>query len=304
MFAWLKSIADNFRIAFDYVEYESDCKQKWVADAERIYATVHLIADIKNRMVEPLRHAEVTFEEPLRDLKSKRENVFTAVVKAQETWLILNRDVRPELDAAHKLKEEVAVKLEACKVSLSSAHSALNSAKNSLDSWYARAEGNWIGNGGKKLPSYSFFGQDTNDRDVLKARLASAGSEIGRLKSERSRLFHDLKAAREKIARIEEARQRRFDLIKEGFDKRIVTSVIKNGTQDMCAIDEKIAALEKARDEFIPQAKMSLGIYMLEAEIDQLVRAKQARLNSYNDEESLRERKAKHRAAWQESHGS
>lgn len=56
----------------------------------------------------------------------------------------------------------------------------------SLDAWYARAEGNWLGNGGRELPRHSFFGQDLADRDFHKSERDNAAQAIDRYKEQRA----------------------------------------------------------------------------------------------------------------------
>lgn len=74
-------------------------------------------------------------------------------------------------------------------------------------------------------------------------------------------------AARARVKQIKDARQAMFDLKKEGFDKRIVTSAINTGNNELRTIGEEIAQIEKSRDQFIHQSKVSLGVYDLEKEV-------------------------------------
>jgi hypothetical protein len=180
---------------------------------------------------------------------------------------------------------------------------ALPAFTGSLDSWFSRAEGNWFGNGGKKLPKHAFFGQDLSDRDHYKARRDSAARGVGRYKAERSSVAHSLDAARAAVKSIKEDRQKMFELKKEGFNRRIVTSTINNGINDLCTIGEEIARLENVRDEFVHQSKTSLGVYTLETEIDRLRRAKESHIKAFDNEASVHERKAKHRALWLDERG-
>jgi hypothetical protein len=94
-----------------------------------------------------------------------------------------------------------------------------------------------------------------------------------------------------------------FELKKEGFNRRIVTSTINNGINDLCTIGEEIARLENVRDEFVHQSKTSLGVYTLETEIDRLRRAKESHIKAFDNEASVHERKAKHRALWLDERG-
>ena len=85
MFKWLFNLVDDVRIAFDYNQYETECKAQWVAEAERKYSTAHLEMDINVRMAEPLRHILITFELPIRDLESQYKHIQIAVEEASNS---------------------------------------------------------------------------------------------------------------------------------------------------------------------------------------------------------------------------
>lgn len=298
MLKWLVSLVDDARIAFAYLDYERECKTQWLANAERTYSTVRVEKDIRARMAEPMRHVANTFNTPIRELEFKRENIQRVVSEANEKLAILERDYKKELDAAYQVQNKISGELEECRHKLSRAYDDLNSAKRNLDSWYSKAEGNWFGNGGKKLPKRAIFGQDLSDRDHYKARKESAARDVGRCKSERSTIAHRLDGARATVRRIKDARQAMIDLKKAGFDKRLVTSTINNGSQNLRSIGIEISHLEKCRDDFLHQAKITSGVYGLENEIERLKREKGAHINAFDIESLVLERKAKHRAGW------
>lgn len=298
MIKWLTNRVDDVRIAFAYIGHEKECRKQWVADAHRTYSTTQVEQYIKDRMAEPLRHASSTYAMPTRDLESRRENVRRVVAEAQEKLGILERDYKTELDAAYKTQNEASDEIEECRQKLSSAYDDLNSAKSSLNQWYSKAEGNWFGNGGKQLPKHAYFGQDLSDRDHYKARRESAAREVGRFKSERSSIARRLNDARVTVKRIKDARQEMFDLKKAGFDKRIVTSAIDNGNNELRSIGEEIAQLAKSRDEYVHRAKASLGVYALETEISRLRQERDAHIKEFDSDSVMLERKAKHRVEW------
>jgi len=303
MFRWLINLVQDARIAFAYLSYERECKKQWVADAERTYSAAQVEQDIKARMAEPMGHVSYEFDAPISDLESKRNNVRRVVSEAKGKLAILERDYKSELDSAYQTMNATRDELAECRGKLASAYDDLSSAKRSLDSWYSRAEGNWFGNAGEKLPKHSFFGQDLSDRDRYKSERDSAAYAIGRYKSARSSIEHRVDEARATVKRIKDARQEMFDLKKAGFDKRIVTSAINSGTNDLRAIGEEIAQLAKSRDDYVHQAKLSLGVYALEKEIERLTREKGARIKAFDSEPVILDRKAKHREEWLAARG-
>jgi uncharacterized coiled-coil DUF342 family protein len=249
-------------------------------------------------MAGPLHHMSDAFDAPIRDLEFKRENARVVVSDAKGKLALLERDYKTELDTAYKTQNEARKELDECRQNLSEAYDGLKEAKDNLDSWYSRAEGNWLGNGGKQLPNHSFFGQDLSDRDSYKSDRDSAAHAIGRYKAERSSIEHRLDEARATVKQIKDAQQKMFELKKVGFEKRIVTSTINTGNNDLRTIGEEIAQFAKSRDNYVHQAKMSLGVYELEKEIEQLKKEKDARIKAFDREPLVLERKANHRAAW------
>lgn len=137
-----------------------------------------------------------------------------------------------------------------------------------------------------------------SDRDSYKSDRDSAAHAIGRYKAERSSIEHRLDEARATVKQIKDAQQKMFELKKVGFEKRIVTSTINTGNNDLRTIGEEIAQFAKSRDNYVHQAKMSLGVYELEKEIEQLKKEKDARIKAFDREPLVLERKANHRAAW------
>jgi chromosome segregation ATPase len=303
MLKWLTNLIDDARIAFAYLGYERECKKQWVADAERTFSTTHVEHEIKARMSEPLHHVARTFNQPISDLEARRANVRRVISEAKEKLAILERDYKSELDAAYTTLNEIRAELDDCQKNLSEAHDSLKTAKTNLDSWYSRAEGNWFGNGGKKLPKHAFFGQDLSDRDHYKSQRANAARDVGRYKSERNHIAHRMNEARARVNQIKDARQAMFNLKKEGFDKRILSSAINTGNNDLRTIGEEIAQLEKSRDQFIHNSKLTQGVYDLEKEIERLRRDLDARIKAFDSESVQMERKANHRADWLEAHG-
>lgn len=169
MFNWLTNLVDDARIALAYLGYERECEKQWAAGAERDFSTAHVEQDIRARMTEPLRHVESTFNAPISALEAHCANVRRVVSEAKDKLAILERDFKSELDAAYATLNETRAELEECRQNLSDAYDELKKAKSNLDSWYSKADGNWFGNGGKKLPKHAFFGQDLSDRDRYKS---------------------------------------------------------------------------------------------------------------------------------------
>lgn len=302
MFKWLTDFVDNTRIAFAYTSYENECRKKWVANAERKYSAENIRRDIKGRLVEPMLYISNTFDAPIRALQRELQNNTQALSDAKAKLAILTRDYKADLEVAYGALNATREKLDKCNQGLSDAYDDLKKAKRDLDSWYSRAEGSWLGNGGKKLPKHAFFGQDLGDRDRYKSRRDSAAREIGRYKAERSQLGERLNEARDTVQRIKDARQNMFDLKKAGFDRRVVNAVINRGHSEIRAIEKQIAQLTNSRNAYLEKAKDELGVNKLETEIVRLQQACQAQIKAFDSEAETAGRKAKHREEWLSAH--
>jgi len=302
MFKWLTDFIDNTRIAFAYAGYENECRKKWVANAERTYSAENIRRDIKGRLVGPMLYISNTFDAPIRVLQSELRKNTQALSDANAKLAILTRNYKAELDVAYEAMNATRGELDKCNQGLSDAYDDLKNAKRDLDSWYSRAEGNWLGNGGKKLPKNALFGQDLGDRDRYKSRRDSAAREIGRYKAERSQLGNRFNEARDTVQRIKDARQNMFDLKKVGFDRRVVNAVINKQHSEVRSIEKQIAQLTNLRNEYLEKAKDELGVNKLETEIVRLQQACQAQIEAFDSESETARRKAKHRAEWLSAH--
>jgi hypothetical protein len=139
------------------------------------------------------------------------------------------RNFESEIDKSQNRKSAGYDTLNRLKNEISGAYEDLNSAKMALDHWYRKSKGNFIGNGGKKLPKHAFFSQDISDRDSLRNRKNSIYERIQALKGEKDRVFNnEIKPAKESIGKIKEDQQRLRGLRAKGetkpsLDKKITS---------------------------------------------------------------------------------
>ena len=303
MFNWLINLATDMRIAYAYSDYETQCRKRWVAEAQRTFSTASLEQEVEARMAEPMRQVSAAYTQPIQELESSRDGMRKVVAAGQQKLAILTRDYRAELEAAYNELKQAKEDLAECRRNLSGAWDDFHSARQSLDAWYARAEGNWFGNGGRELPRHSFFGQDLADRDFHKSERDSAARAIDEYKEQRAKMERRHKDAYAKVQRVKAARQAMFDLRKAGFDRRIVRSEIVDGNRRIASAGKDIARLAEARDRYLQQARRSLGIADLEKKIQRLRDECDARIQAFDDDASVAERKATHRAEWLKARG-
>lgn len=303
MLKWFGSIADNVRIAFDYFQFERECRADWEREASERYSCTELRSEIARRMAGPAQEASRQFDDQILAIRSKRAELELVARDAREKLRILERDYQGELDATYASLNLLKEQLRTCREELSDAYDTLNAAKSDLDSWYRRAEGNWIGNGGKPLPKNAIFGQSAADRDRLKSLRESAAREIGRLKTRRSALEQDARAAGTRIGELKQQREEMHALRSQGFDLRLVKGTLAKATEHANMSDSEIARLTAARHEYLAQAKRALGVAELEQQVWQRERELQERRAAFDREPERQSRKARHRQIWMAAHG-
>ena len=302
MFGWILRKIDNIRIAVSYIGYETKCRRDWLLNAQRLFSTEQLEREIDRRMVEPQQYAFQTYSIPINVIEEDRSRIANTVNDAKSKLAILNCDYAADLSVLYERKDCLYAERKICSDNLSSAYDDLESAKASLASWYSRAEGNWLGNGGKKLPKHAFFGQDISDRDCYKSRRDSAAYSVGCYKSERSSVDRQINETKADIASIKASRQIMIDLKKAGFDKRIVNSTIENGTRQLNALSNKLSALNSERQKYLDQVRITTGINKLDAEITSLKTQYAQRMKEFDNESQKLDRKTRHRQQWLTEH--
>lgn len=299
MFSWLSTLIDDTRIAFDYFGYERAERKKWIEDAEKEFSTTDLETRLRGAVAALMDDAAMEFDTPIEQLKGRQEAEARVLSDATIKLEVLSRNYGAELDQAYAVRDHARCEMEACRTKLSSAYDDLNTAKKQLDSWYARAEGNWFGNGGKKLPAHSFLGQDLRDRDRYKSNRDQAAQEIGRLKRERDACANRIKTANATIHQVKAERQAMYQLKEQGFDRRLAKAAIESATHRLNECRAAISRLERERESFFTREEEVRGIKRLEEQIRQLNHACKARIEEFDSKPISEQRKAMHRAQWQ-----
>lgn len=253
-------------------------------------------------MAESNQEASRQFDDQILAIQREKSELELVARDARERLRILERDYQGELDAAYASLNLLKDQLCTCREELSDAYDTLNAAKADLDSWYRRAEGNWLGNGGKPLPKDSIFGQSIAERDHVKSRRDSAAREIGRLKARRSALERDVRASGTRIGELKQQREAMHALRSQGFDLRLVRGALATATEQANASEREVARLTAARHEYLAQAKRALGVSELEQQVWQRESDLRERIGAFDSEPERQSRKARHRQLWLRAH--
>lgn len=182
---------------------------------------------------------------------ARAENTLSADQARQKTLRfkanLFVRNFQSEIDKNQNRKTSGYDTLNRLKAELSDAYEDLNSTKTDLNNWYQKSKGNFIGNGGKKLPKHAFFGQSTGDRDSLKHKKDSIYKNIQGLKSDKTRIYNnEIKHAKLNIGRIKEDQKRLRVLRSKGETK---TSLDKNLTLQSARISESEDGVSRAKEQ-------------------------------------------------------
>ncbi len=302
MFTALRNLVDSARIALTFSAFEASARAAYASKAETRFSTseVRLILDKELSALND--EAQERFGDLIHLNTVRRRDVIHTVADAEHKLSYFCRDYRFELDRAYEPLNEARASRKNCGEELAQSHDELASAKRSLDAWYCRAEGNWLGNGGKHLPDKSFFGQDLADRDRYKRDRDAAGSLVHQLHEKRNSIDSEIRTLKEEVASIKADRQSMYDLKSQGFERQFLERVISNGRSEAVALDVEIGALQSKKLTFLDQERIRRGLPELEERIAKIELRKSAHLAEFDSIDYKLLRRIIHRAEWKLKH--
>lgn len=194
-------------------------------------------------------------EAGLASLRSNIAKEEAGARQAREDQTLFTRDFGAELTRARKNLDEAYAAVKPLKEERASLIEDHQHACRKLKSWYNHANGNFLGNGGKKLPKHALFSQSLGDRDDLKARRDHLSREIEEVKGAMDRLYRDsIEPAKAAIARVKEAQSRLHEFRRAGSVQRDFQKIEQRyqETIDRYRIEERRleAAITAAKEEF------------------------------------------------------
>lgn len=252
--------------------------------------------------------------------------------KDRQLLSIFERNYKAELDALYAQKTELFEEKEglladaqAMKAERSGAHDDLQEAygdledaKSDVDRWYAKSERTpWLfGNGGKKLPRHSLFGQSHGDLSSAKYRRGEAVSDIGDskrriadIKARQAAVRHaidrnyaEIGSVMEKIGSVKKDRQHMYDLKNEGVDPTVLRTTIKTTQSTLTDLERQLQSSENQRLALIQETQARLGLGEREAAVADLLSRKARFVKEFDSEQSRATRQDEHRRQWMASH--
>lgn len=333
MFQRIKTFFQEIRIKADFPSYEATSLQAHRADAERRFDTRQLEKEVKSIEDECLKAANEKFGVYASALAYEIAAIESRIRDQHQTLAIFERDYKGELNDLHDRKKTLLndkdvliaemktlqAERSTAQESLQHAYDRLESAKSSINSWYNKSDRTpWLfGNGGKKLPKHSMFGQSFGDLDGYKRERGAAVSDIGDCKSEISniksrqstnkRCRDENKEALTKVFQqiniTKVARQQMFDLKQQGVRYTLIKQELAQLSFNLSTQRSLLNKLHNERSAFIKQKEAQMGGGERKASIEAINARKSLFLNEFHMQSNQNARRAAHRERWLYEHG-
>lgn len=334
--AWrgVQQFVEGIRIDADFPRYEQELRAAHESTANRRFDTAQLEREIEVIQRKADADGCDAYGSSIHQLESSLYALQPEINKLRTQLELLSRDYRRELN---ELYEEKASLLETkqllfdqmtalrqersrVQVELNAAYADLNQAKSSIDSWYAKSERTpWLfGNGGKRLPDHSLFGQSFGDLDGYKADRTRACDDISSCKAaiaeiarrqKANQALHlenkaDLNRVFESISTVKAARQRMFDLRDQGVRRHRVEAALAEQVRHEAELQNDLNHQKSAMAALVEQQASRMGIDERRRAMSDL-RAKRERFLAEFDQPPRRmERQQAHRDWWAQSRRS
>lgn len=332
--AWrrIQRFAVDIRIDADYPRYELEQRCSHEAAAMRRFDTSQLEREIAEIQMAAEAEGSATFGARIDLLRSSIDALSPIISQLRWQLELLARDYRQELDqlygektgllenrrALNEQMEELRKERSEAQDELSDAYDDLKEAKSSIDSWYAKSETTpWLfGNGGKRLPKRSLFGQSFGDLEGYKADRSRACDEIGDCKDaiaeviERQRANvmqrlqnkEDLDRVSESIRSVKEARQRMFDLRSQGVRLHHVETQLSGHERREAVLKTELRRRSGEQAKFVKQRAFQMGIGERENALEVLKTQRAQFIVAFDDAARSAERRTAHREWWTTHH--
>ncbi|HMN15260.1 MAG: hypothetical protein LC114_23075 [Bryobacterales bacterium] len=328
MFEGIKSFIRDIRIKFDYPRYEKESLAAHRAEAECRFDIGQLQIEVSTIKLQAELTGDQRFGAEITPLRRQIAVLEQESNRIRGQQAILERDYKSELDELYARKkqlietnEELFAEMKRLQAERSQAHDDLkeayedlDDAKDDVDRWYSKSERTpWLfGNGGRKLPKHSPFGQSFGDLEAAKSRRGDAAHEIGECKGriadirarqaenkrEREQNRAEIGRVSDKIAAVKAARQRMLDLKNEGVQQGPLRQKLRECLSSQADFENQLLVLESQRSALVEETECRLGLREREAAIADLVARKARFMDEFHSEQSKAARLDHHRRQW------
>lgn len=299
MLKWLGGQIRAIRISADFRRYERMMLEEHRKAAERRFSTAEISREIQARLAAPRREAADRFDRPISQLASSIACLGGRIAECQRRLAIMERPYKDELDELYARKNALVEERRAWYEQKREAHEDVDSARSSIDGWYAKSRRSFFGNGGKQLSKHSLFGQSFGDLDAYKQERDEAGERILECRSAIAALSKRIRETSGEIARVKKDRQQMFDLRQQGCHPKTLGADIGNAERQRAEYRRQRERLETERDAFLNEARRHAGVVELEVEIGRVDALRAAFLQTFDTDQARGERRRTHRREWE-----
>jgi chromosome segregation ATPase len=328
--AWrgVRQFVQDIRIDADYPRYELEQRRTHEAAASRRFDTTQLEREIGAIRRSAEAEGLAAYGPRINELGASIKALQPAITQLRWQLDLLTRDYRQELDQLYgekasllKAKQELREQIEELRKERSEAHDELSDAydelekaKSSIDSWYAKSDRTPLlfGNGGRRLPKRSIFGQSFGDLEGYKADRSRACDEIGACKAAisdvverqksnavmRAENKEELNRVFESIRAVKEARQCMFDLKDQGFRRHQVEAQLSGQVGRETVLKAELDRCSWKQAEYVKQRSIQKGIEERQSAVEALKLQRSQFMSAFCTPAKKEERRAAHREWW------
>jgi len=302
MFTWLKQKFQDLRIATAFPAYEAAMRAEHVNVGLRRFSTFDLEREIAHCMKIPLQEMRALFSDPIEELHTEIRVSSSVLDTCRGNLAVFDRPYKEELDPLYDEKKHISDQLSVLHDQKNDAYARLKHAQSDVDAWHAKSKRSFFGNGSKRLPSHSMFGQSFGDLDGYKAHRSAAFDNVKRYSSEIDSIKVRRDKAGERIGAIKADRQRMFDLREKGVNPGKLKNTIRETEIRLAKLETVLMQTERKQDVFLEAARYRTGVIAREREIARITMQHDQFKLSFDQEQAHAARKHDHRVGWLSQH--
>ena len=292
MFEQVKRFTAYIQFEFAFQKFERLARKAHYAQADLQYSTAKLekkVLQIRAQIQHEISRQFGTRRQQLA------KNIFATETEISEivaNLSVFQRHYKSEIQPKYDELEVIKAKLQRLYEAKNEAYDELNSAKDSIDTWYAKSDRYFFGNKNRKIPQHSFFGQShgdlhefKKDRDAAYFEIRTISEDIERLKSRRATL-------RLLISAIKRDCERMRDLQNQGTNAKKLSIELSQKKSELAPLRDALTSHDNEVIEATLAKENEYGLFESEAQIESLKEQKAEFIASFSTDRARLKRRA------------
>lgn len=318
----------DVQIELDFLKFEREARKVHESVAEKQFSTSTLERELRLLQSKIDEECAARFGGTRKELAEERISIKAAISEHTEIQAYLQRDYRSEIEALVERKSQIIAGKKAAHAEVQQRREAIRSAYDRKSSeqtnlnyhagevrdWHTKSKRTpWLfGNGGRKLPKHSIFGQSFGDlesakykRDLaydavqaIKREISDEKSALDKGMGEIEKAQHKLDEIFKEIEQIRSAERYAIELRREGHTKGKISARLQDLRAQASAVDSKTSTLDKEQVDYRSARAAALGLSALETQVVDIKTGKAAFLATFDSEGERKTRMDMHRQAW------